>query len=169
MLSAADAELAARGGTGDFAFGDTLPYPPVKTDAIVKDGQVVRLGGIAMKAMLTPGHTRGCTTWTMTTVEEGKPLDVVFLCSVTAPGYELVNNTAYPRIFDDYRTSFAKLRKLDPDVFLGNHAGFFQLAGKLAKKKEGGRNPFIVRGEFSKYLDRARKELEAEEARQRQR
>jgi metallo-beta-lactamase class B len=167
MLSAADADLAARGGIGDFAFGDTLAYPAVKTDAIVKDGDVVRLGGIAMKAILTPGHTRGCTTWTMTTIEDGKPLDVVFLCSVTAPGYTLVNNREYPQIFDDYRRSFAKLRTLDPDVFLGNHAGFYQLAEKLAAKKAGGPNPFIVRGEFAKYLDGAWKELEAEEARQR--
>lgn len=167
-LSAADAELAARGGKGDFAFGDRFVYPPVEADTIVKDGDVVRLGNIAMTAMLTPGHTRGCTTWRTTVIEEKKPLDVVFLCSVTAPGYKLVGNEAYPTIFDDYRTSIARLRKLDPDVFLGNHAGFFDLNTKLAKAREGGANPFIVRGEFGKYLEKAWKDLETAAAKQRQ-
>ncbi|HKR63307.1 MAG TPA: subclass B3 metallo-beta-lactamase [Thermoanaerobaculia bacterium] len=166
-LSARDAELAARGGKNDFAFGDRFAYPPVTADHIVKDGEVVRVGNIAMTAMLTPGHTQGCTTWRTSIVEDGKPLDVVFLCSVTAPGYQLVRNEKYPRIFDDYRASFAKLRALDPDVFLSNHAGFYDLMEKLAKKKEGGANPFIVRGELAKYLDNAWSELAAEEKKQR--
>lgn len=161
-LSAPDAELAARGGKNDFAFGDTLAYPPVTTDAFVEDGDVVRLGNVAMTAMLTPGHTRGCTTWRTTVVENGKPLDVVFLCSVTAPGYQLVRNEKYPQIFDDYRSTFAKLRRLDPDVFLSNHASFFDLTAKRAKKK-----PFVNRGEFTRFLDEAWKDLEAAEKKQR--
>jgi metallo-beta-lactamase class B len=167
MLSAPDADLAARGGKGDFAFGDTLAYPPVETDRILKDGEVVRLGKIAMTAMITPGHTRGCTTWRTTVVENERPLDVVFLCSVTAPGYTLVNNEKYPQIFDDYRYSMARLRKLDPDIFLGNHAGFFDLSTKLTKAREGGANPFIVKGEFAKYLEEAWTALESAEAKQR--
>ncbi|MFL6247999.1 MAG: subclass B3 metallo-beta-lactamase [Thermoanaerobaculia bacterium] len=167
-LSARDAELASRGGKGDFAFGDRLEYPPVQTDAIVKDGDVIRIGKVAMTAMLTPGHTRGCTTWRTTVEENGKPLEVVFLCSVTAPaGYTLVDNKVYPEIFDDYRMSVARLRRLDPDIFLGNHSGFFNLTEKRKKAKKGGANPFIVRGEFAAYLDKAWKELEREEARQR--
>jgi metallo-beta-lactamase class B len=165
-LSAADAELAARGGKGDFAFGDTIPYPPVKADTLVKDGDVVRLGDIAMTAVLTPGHTRGCTTWRTTVVENDKPLDVIFLCSVTAPGYKLVGNEQYPTILDDYRMSFAKLKKLDPDVFLANHGGFFDLTTKLAKSRAGGANPFIARGEFKTYLERAWKDLESAAAKQ---
>jgi metallo-beta-lactamase class B len=100
-LSAPDAELAAGGGRRDFAFGDSVPYAPLRADAIVADGETIRLGDIAMTAILTPGHTKGCTSWRTTVVEEGKPLDVVFLCSVTAPGYTLVGNEKYPEILDD--------------------------------------------------------------------
>jgi metallo-beta-lactamase class B len=166
-LSAADAELAARGGRGDFAFGDSVPYTPLTTDAIVADGDVVRLGNIAMTALLTPGHTRGCTSWRTTVIEEGEPLDVVFLCSVTAPGYTLAGNEKYPEILDDYRRSFDKLRQLDPDIFLANHGSFFGLTKKLAEKKEDGRNPFVGRGELAAHLDRAWKDLEARAAKQR--
>lgn len=165
-LSAADAELAARGGRNDFAFGDTLTFTPVTADATVHDGQVVRLGDVSMTAMITPGHTRGCTTWRTTVEEKGKTLDVVFLCSVTAPGYTLVKNEKYPGILDDYRQTFERLRALDPDVFLANHGSFFKLPAKLAKKAEGGANPFIERGAMRAHLDAAWKAIEEAVAKQ---
>lgn len=161
-LSARDAELAARGGSNDFAFGNRLTYPATIADEIVEDGETVRLGEIAMTAVLTPGHTQGCTTWRTTAIHEGRPLDVLFLCSLTAPGYKLIGNEQYPHIAEDFRRSFARLRKLRPDVLLGSHASFFGLAGKLKKVREGGSNPFVDREEFPRFLDRARKTLEAE-------
>lgn len=160
LLAAPDAELAARGGRADFAFGDTLTYPPVEADGFVRDGGTVKLGSTELVALLTPGHTRGCTTWRMTVRENDQPLDVVFLCSVTAPGYKLVGNPSYPRIFADYQKTFAKLRRLDPDVFLANHAGFYDLAGKRARLSDKGPNPFVARGELARYLDKAWASLE---------
>jgi metallo-beta-lactamase class B len=158
-LSAADAELAARGGRDDFAFGDRGPYAPFDADEILEDGEVVRLGNVEMTAVLTPGHTKGCTTWKTSVPHEGERLDVLFLCSVTAPGYRLAGNEKYPEIFEDYRKSFAKLGKLDADVFLANHGSFFGLTRKLAEARKGGANPFVARGELHAYLDRAWKEL----------
>lgn len=161
-LSAADAPLAARGGRDDFAFGDRVPYPPFIADAIVKDGETVRLGNVAMTAVLTPGHTKGCTTWKTTVVENGEALEVVFLCSVTARGYRLVRNAKYPTIFDDYRATFARLADVDADVFLANHGSFFGLTSKLADAEDGKRNPFIDRDAFHAYLARAWKELQTQ-------
>lgn len=165
-LTAQDAELAGRGGKDDFAFGDRFLYPPVAADEILADNQTVRLGDIAMTAVITPGHTQGCTTWRTTVTHEGKPLDVLFLCSLTAPGYQLVGNEKYPEIIDDYRRSFARLRQMKPDVFLSNHASFFGLAKKLEKVREGKPNPFIDREEFPRFLEGAWKSLEAEIAKQ---
>lgn len=165
-LTAADAELAARGGLDDFAFEDRVPYQPFTADAIVKDGETVRLGKIAMTAIVTPGHTKGCTTWKTTAVENGEELEVVFLCSVTAPGYQLVKNPKYPTIFDDYRATFARLADVDADVFLANHGSFFDLTGKLSTLQEGKTNPFIDRDAFHAYLDRAWRDLQAQKDRQ---
>ena len=165
-LSAADAELAARGGRDDFAFGDSLTSPPVVADAIVEDGQVVKVGNVAMTAMITPGHTKGCTTWRTTVMEGGKPLDVVFLCSVSAPGYRLVGNEKYPRILEDYESTFERLGKLRPDVFLSNHGSFFDLTEKRAKLRKGGPNPFIGGDEFLPLLEPFRKQFDAEVAKQ---
>jgi metallo-beta-lactamase class B len=127
----------------------------------------VRLGEIAMTPILTPGHTQGCTTWSTTVTEGGKPLDVVFLCSVTAPGYILVNNDEYPKILEDYGHSFDRLRGMRADIFLANHGSFFGLMQKLERKKQGGANPFIDAGELSRYLERAWKALQSEVAKQR--
>ncbi len=126
----------------------------MQTDRIVRNEDTIRLGSSELHALLTPGHTRGCTTWRMTVLEKKEPLDVVFLCSVTAPGYQLVDNAEYPHIFKDYQETFAKLRGLDPDVFLANHAGFYDLTGKRARLNDGGANPFVMRGELARHLDK---------------
>src|SRR4030095_16436626 len=63
MATEADAALLARGGKDDFQWGDKYLYKPVKADRLLRDGDPVELGGVTLTALLTPGHTRGSTTW----------------------------------------------------------------------------------------------------------
>lgn len=58
---------------------------------------------------MTPGHTKGCTTWSMSVRDGGKPYDVVFVCGLTVSTYKLTNNTRYPQIVDDARRSLRTL------------------------------------------------------------
>jgi metallo-beta-lactamase class B len=81
LASAADAPLLASGGRGDPLFGDELTFPPVKPAGHAGDGESVTLGGVRVVAHLTPGHTPGCTTWTLQADDEGARRDVVFVCS----------------------------------------------------------------------------------------
>ena len=142
--SEADAAQLAAGGRGDFQWGDTLPFPPVKADRILHDGDTVEVGGVWLVAHLTPGHTKGNTTWTMEVKDGGKTYNVVFIGSTSAPGYKLVNNTKYPKIVADYQRSFRVLESLPCDVFLGPHGSFFGLQEKMAKLEQGAAiNPFI--------------------------
>jgi len=156
--SAADAALMARGGQGDPQFGDKYHYEPVRADRLLKDGDTVELGGVVMTAHLTPGHTKGCTTWTMRATDGGRPYDVVFLCGVTTPGYQLVGNSRYPDIVADFTRSFATLRALPCDVFLGAHGAYFGFMGKLARlqRHEPG-NPFVDPQGYKDYLTEAEK------------
>ena len=86
------------------------PHP---IDRVLHDGDEVKLGGTTLVAHLTPGHTKGCTTWTMKTVEDGKSYNVVILGSIGVnPGYILVGNKDYPQIADDYVHGFQVLRSL---------------------------------------------------------
>lgn len=152
IASAADAELLARGGKGDFAFGDRLTYEPLKADRLIADEESISLGDTKMTAHLTPGHTKGCTTWTTSVEENGKSLQVVFLGGVTIPGYKLVGNKPYPTIADDYARSFALLKRLPCDVFLGAHGSYFGLEKKLPRLGETP-NPFIDPGGFRRHVE----------------
>lgn len=127
VASRADAPLLARGGLRDPQFRDRFPFPPIVPDRIVDDGDTVTLGGVELVARITPGHTPGCTTWTTTAGRRS----VAFLCSASVPaGYTLTTNRRYPNAVADYRRTFAVLRSLHPDIFLGSHGSFFDLAGK---------------------------------------
>jgi metallo-beta-lactamase class B len=152
IASAADAESLARGGRGDFAFDDRLTYEPIKADRIVADGESISLGDTKMTAHLTPGHTKGCTTWTMSVEENGRILHVVFLGGVTIPGYKLVGNKQYPAIADDYARSFSLLKRLPCDVFLGAHGFYFGLEKKLPRLGETP-NPFIDPEGYRRHLE----------------
>jgi metallo-beta-lactamase class B len=112
-------------------------------DRVLHDGDTVELGGTTLTAHLTAGHTKGCTTWVLQTEEDGQRYDVVIVGSVSLNAAVLVNNPAYPEIADDYRRSFARLRSLKADVFLGSHNGFYQMAQKHARLNPGGPNPYI--------------------------
>ncbi len=108
-------------------------------DKVIHDGDSVGLGGTALVAHLTPGHTRGCTTWTMKAQEGGKTYDVVINCSLRSPAM------LTPEIIDELNRSFKLVRALPCDVQLGDHPAQYSLQEKYARRREGGPNPFIDR------------------------
>jgi metallo-beta-lactamase class B len=136
-------------------------------DRVLHDGDEVKLGGSALTAHLTAGHTKGCTTWSMKATEGSRTYDVVIVCSVGwNPGYLLVNNKDYPQIADDYVRSFAALRRLPCDIFLAAHGAFYDLEGKYAKLQAGGANPFLDHAGYLAYIDLKEKQFYAELERQ---
>ena len=134
-------------GQGQFA-----AFPAVHVDRVIKDGEIVELGGVTLTAHITPGHTPGCTTWTMPVSESGKTYQVVFYCSTSVVD-KLVNNTAYPNIVSDYERSFAKLRKMPGDVFLAPHAEFFELEEKRKDLETGNVGAFVDPTEMRKFVE----------------
>jgi metallo-beta-lactamase class B len=156
LATEADAAMLEKGGKGDFAWGDQFAFPAVKADRLLRDGEQVTLGGVTLTARLTPGHTRGCTTWTMKVEEDGKLYDVVFVGSASVPGYKLVGNAKYPQIADDYARTFRVLKSLPCDVFLGPHGSFFKLAEKSRRVEQGAeQNPFVDPQGYRDYVERA--------------
>src|SRR6185503_4479188 len=89
-------------------------------DRVLHDGESVALGGTTLVARLTPGHTRGNTTWTLKTQEGGRTYDVVIIGSFgTNPGFRLVNNKDVPGIAAEFERTFKVARTLPCDVPLG--------------------------------------------------
>ena len=164
LASPADAELLERGGSGDFQWGDTLTYPKVAVDGRLREGAQVRLGAVRMTAHFTPGHTRGCTSWTLPVRVDGRTRQALFICGASAPGYRLVGNPAYPWIMDDFRRSFATWRKLPCDLFLGAHASYFGMSAKRARMAPGRPNPFVDPKGCRAFLAKAEQNIRAQAA-----
>ena len=122
--------------------GMTPGNKPHPIDRVLHDGEQVKLGGTVLTAHLTPGHTRGCTTWTMKVQDGGKPYDVVIACAGLQENARLVNNKNYPEIADDFARSVKTYKTLPADVFLAAHSWFFDLTGKHAKLGAA-TNPYI--------------------------
>lgn len=156
LANPAEVPLLSRGGKGDFAFKDSYPYPPVTPDGLLRDGEEVGLGGTILTAHFTPGHTKGCTSWTATIQEGGRPYRVVIACSLTAPDYRLVDNPQYPEIIADFEATFAKLRALPCDVFLSLHSWDFGLLRKIqAREDDPSHNPFVDPEGYWNFIDKA--------------
>lgn len=135
------------------------PHP---IDQVLHDGEEVKFGDMTLTAHLTPGHTKGCTTWTTKVQDGGKNYDVLILCSVGVnAGVQLVNSPTYPQIADDYMRSFKILKTLPCDVFLGAHTNFYDMQEKYAKLGKGGANPFIDPAGYQAYLDTMEKTFQA--------
>ena len=121
-----------------------------------------------MTPHFTPGHTKGCTTWTTTVRDRGQERHVVFACSLSTPGYQVVNNPKYPGMLQDYKTSIATMRGLPCDIFLAAHPEQFGMDRKLAElqKHPDGPNPFVDPSGYKAYLDESETELNEKAAAQ---
>jgi metallo-beta-lactamase class B len=143
--------------------------PGAHVDRVLHDGDTVELGGSKLTAHLTPGHTKGCTTWTMQVREGGRTLNAVIIGSPNVnSGYFLVGNKNYPQIAEDYVKTFAVLKSLPCDVFLGAHGAYFGLKAKYEKMKSGGSNPFIDPNGYKAYVAEREATFRKEWARQQQ-
>ena len=141
--------------------------PGAKVDRVLHDRDTVELGGATLTARLTPGHTPGCTTWTMQVADGGRMLNAVIVGSPNVnPGYVLVNNKTYPQIAGDYVKTFALLKTLPVDLFLGAHGAYFNLKDKLPRVSAGGPNVFIDPAGYKAYVAEREQAFEHELAKQ---
>ena len=116
-------------------------------DRVIIDGETVALGGVTLTAHLTPGHTHGCTTWTMTATEGGQNYNVVFGCSLRA------GNVISPEVEAEFNKSFKAVRALPCDVQLGDHPSEYGMIEKYNKLKPGAPNPFIDKASCTRETD----------------
>lgn len=163
-----DVPVVTSGGKKDPFYAHTpgMLYPTAKVDRVLHHGDTVRLGDSLLTAHLTPGHTKGCTTWTMKVREGSQSYDVVIVGSPNVnEGYKLVNNATYPQIASDYEKTFGVLRSLHCDVFLGAHGSYYDMESKYPRMSDGA-NPFIDPKGYQKYVAEREQAFRAELANQ---
>ena len=163
-ISEGDAEAVESGSGSDGALGrlrmlrgiGAFKMPAARVDHRFKNGTKIQLGPIELTAHITAGHTRGCTSWSFPVRDGDRELLAVDVCSLTLfPGVSLVDPEAYPGIRSDFEHSFATLRALPADIFLGSHGEFFDLNRKRRERATATNpvEPFIDRAGYLSYID----------------
>ena len=170
MVMDADVPVIESGGKADFHYGQSANsmFPVTKIDRVLHDGDKVKLGDAELVAHLTPGHTKGCTTWTMKTTADGKTYDAVIIGSPNVnAGYRLVNNEAYPQIAEDYEKTFRMLHDLPCDLFLGAHGDYFGLDDKYKRLQAGDTVALVDPAGYKKFVTEKQQAFRSELEKQR--
>jgi metallo-beta-lactamase class B len=159
-----DAQLLRDGGKSDYLFSGNADFhfPPVPVDRVLKDGDIVTLGGVRLVARKTPGHTPGSATYEMDINEGGRIYKVVFAASTSVnPGTRFVKNPSYPGILEDYRKAFAVLESLQPDIWVSGHSDFFDLQAKRKKiSKDNPAAAFVDPNGYKQMISSKKKAFE---------
>lgn len=148
-----------------YAFGKQETwFPPVAEVRVVKDGEVLRVGPLAITAHFTPGHTPGGTTWTWRSCENERCVDIVYadsLNAVAAPGFRFTDGSSHPGRVGQLAHSIARVAGLSCDVLLSPHPELFDLDSKLERRRQNPRvNPFIDAQGCKAYAANARRRLD---------
>jgi metallo-beta-lactamase class B len=172
MVMDGDVATVESGGRTDFAFGPRPQMPAAHVDRVLHDGDQVRLGGTVLVAHKTPGHTPGCTTWTMVVNDNGTRRNVVIVGSWSVLSeYRLIATrtrpASYPGIAQDFSHTFDVLNSLPCDIFLGAHGSYFDMLAKLARLPTEGSAVWIDPQGYKRAVAQARASFEADLGRQR--
>jgi metallo-beta-lactamase class B len=146
VAMAGDAE-ALESGKDNSALG-AVGWEPVKVDRVLKHNDSVTLGGTTLRALHTPGHTQGATTWVTTVEDKGRRYNVAFLGGTTPNGgVPLFNNPRHKNVIEDTQRTFKLLRaEKVPDIYLTGHPQAM-FAGKVERIKAGETPHPLVNGD----------------------
>ena len=163
-MIAEEADLIESGGKLDFQYGayPEFRFDPVHVDQVFHDGDTLSLGNVSIVAHLTPGYTKGSTTFVAKLGDRAGTYTVVFSSGTAIdPGYRLVNNPSYPGIADDYRRTFQVLAGLEPDMWLDANTEVFDFEGRLARVPRDGMAAWLDRLGYHRWVSRMRAKFEA--------
>jgi metallo-beta-lactamase class B len=151
LVMAPDDVVVRGGGKGDFYYNARWTECPV--DQVLHDGDKVTLGGVVLVAHLTPGHTKGCTTWTLKTSDGKRSYDVVIVGGTNVnPGFQLLKNPKYPNMAEDYARTFRVLKSLSCDIFLGAHGDYYGMKPKYDRLRAGDPQAFVDPDGYRRYV-----------------
>ena len=121
----------------DPQFGVITPIARVARVEMVKDGETLQAGAIAVTAHLTPGHTPGGTSWTWQSCEKGHCLNMVYadsLTPVSADGFQFSRSKEYPHAVDDFERSYTFLETTPCDILITPHPDVSKLWERLDRR-----------------------------------
>jgi metallo-beta-lactamase class B len=149
-----------------FGTGPLERFPAVSAGVrVVRDGQTLNVGAIAVKALYTPGHTPGATSWTWQSCEGSRCLSMVYADSLTAvsnDGFRFTGDGTHPSIVDSFRRTLRRVGDLPCDVLLTTHPSASGMDDKVKARAEGtSADPFVNAGACKALAGSALTALEA--------
>ena len=131
--TAEDAKLLESGGAVDYLFGPKPSFAPVRVDRRIQDGEVLKLGDLEVTVILTPGHTFGSSSYSVTIEEGGESYNVLIAnMNSVNPGTKFAGNEKYPNIVEDYTRGFEVQKGLDVDIWVAAHASQYGMHDKYS-------------------------------------
>jgi len=112
--------------------GMHAPFPAAHVDHVIHEGEMVRLGNLALFPVETPGHTSGALTWRWGACDGGVCRQIVYadsLTPVSRDDYRFSDHRAY---LSAYRASIAKVAALNCDILLTPHPQASLMVERLA-------------------------------------
>ena len=149
MASAAAAPVLQSGTNGkddpQYQADPVVHVAKVSKVSLVGEGDTVKVGPLTLTAHMTPGHTPGGTTWTWTSCEGQRCLDIVYADSLnpySSGDFTYTGKGGKPDISASFEASIAKVAALPCDIIIPVHPGTTDVLGKAARRS-GSDNPLI--------------------------
>ena len=151
-------------GPNDPQYGSLTPIHPVANVRVIKDGETLHVGPLALTAHFTPGHTPGGTTWTWQSCDQDHCLNMVYadsLISGLRRQLPVLQQHDLSDVIQDFEKSFATLNALPCDILLTPHPEVSDLWGRLGRRDKGGDpNAFVDPTACRRLADTSRANLE---------
>jgi metallo-beta-lactamase class B len=135
------------------------PYAGVAAVDILSDNQTLHVGPLALTAHFTPGHTPGGTSWSWTSCEQQRCLNIVYADSLTAVSADQYRFTSHPDLLAGFEKSFTTLETIPCDILLTPHPGFSGMMRRLEAREKGNPDAFIEPGACKKLAASSRADL----------
>lgn len=121
-------------GAGDPQAGMHPPIDPARVDRIVKHGETVRLGNLALRAVETKGHTHGALSWHWVSCDGGVCRTIVYADSLTPVSRDSYRFSDHPGALEAFRTSIARVRDLECEILLTPHPSASDMVNRMARR-----------------------------------
>lgn len=128
---------------------------------VLRDGETLKVGGLAVTAHFTPGHTPGGTSWAWRSCEGASCANIVYADSInpiSEDGFYFTGNGQHPDRSAAFKRSIDKLASLPCDIIVSVHPGVTNIMDKLARRTPQ-HNTFIDAASCKAYTDNGYKAL----------
>lgn len=110
--------------------------PKVSRVWVAQDDQQIGVANVRLRAIATPGHTAGGTSWTWDACEGAKCLRMVYADSLSPVAADKYRFSDHPEVVKQFEGSFARIEALPCDVLLTPHPAQSQMFERLDTGKE---------------------------------